>query len=164
MLPRKLGGILILSVLILSGCTAGQMPVSEKPKEEALSIAAFFQTEDGSALQGGAACFSFAGKEHSYPLDGSGAFRVSGLPRNGDVSVTVFDQQQRRRSAMTLSFSQCAVIDATTDEDRVGHIAVRRDTGEVALRFVLKRDGFLQCTLWLTDADLPQKDMTEKGD
>lgn len=86
---------------------------------------------------------------------------VSGLPRSGKLLLTLFDPQQEVQGAMTLSFDRGAVIDAITSQDGVGHIIVRNDTSEVALIFILTKDGTLQCTLWLertasSNVDHPQ--------
>lgn len=136
-------GAALLSLLLLSGCSAA--PPREQP--DSLCVSARFQAESGDALQGGAAQFS--GEESSHPLDSGGEIRASGLPRSGELLMTLFDQRQEVRGAMTLSLSEGAVIDATTGEDGVGHITIRRDTSEVALLFVLTEDGALRCTLWL---------------
>ena len=88
---------------------------------------------------------------------------VSGLPRSGELLLTLFDPQQEVQGVMTLSFDQGAVIDATTGQDGVGHITVRNDTSEVALIFILTEDGTLQCTLWLERTVPPNTDHPQKG-
>ena len=152
-------GIALLLLLLLSGCASIDTASPEKTEEDALSIAALFQTENGDTLNGSAACFTTEADSDHCQVDSEGVVSVSGLPRSGELLLTLFDPQQ---GAMKLSFDQGAVIDATTGQDGVGHITVRNDTREVALIFILTEDGTLQCTLWLertvpSNADHPQK-------
>lgn len=72
------------------------------------------------------------------------------LPRNGSFMLALLDRQEQTQGTMRLSFSEGAVIDATTGKDGIGYVMVSRDTDEVALYFVLTDDGELQCTLWLS--------------
>lgn len=145
---QKIGALLLL-LLLLSGCSGiGASPPAEAGKEE-LSVAALFQTESGDTLHGGAVCLSTETDSDYCQVDTDGTASISGLPRSGELLLTLFDPQQEVQGAMTLFFDQGAVIDATTGEDGVGYITVREDTGEVALLFVLTEDGALQCTLWL---------------
>lgn len=150
-------GAALLSLLLLSGCSAA--PPREQP--DSLCVSARFQAESGDALQGGAAQFS--GEESSHPLDSGGEIRASGLPRSGELLMTLFDQRQEVRGVITLFFGQGAVIDATTDEDGVGHITVRDDTEEVALLFTLTEDGGLTCALRLPRADPPEEAAPRRG-
>lgn len=158
---RKMGTALLPILILLSGCAAPGISLPEAASGEALSISAWFQMEDGDALQGSAAQFSV--QETSYPLDSGGRINVPGLPRSGELLMTLFDQRQEVQGVMTLSFDQGAVIDATTGEDGVGHITVRDDTDEVALLFVLDENGSLTCTLWLKQADSPGEGVPQKG-
>lgn len=146
---KRLKAALISAMLLLSGCAGSGAPPAEPP--DTLSVSARFQTEDGDALQGGSAQFST--REGSFPLDEEGEIRVQGLPRNGEVTMTL--QRQEEQAAMALSFSEGAVMDATTGEDGVGHITVREDADEIALLFLSDGDGALTCTLWLTRDALP---------
>lgn len=156
----KMGAVLPL-LLLLSGCAGiGAAP----PAEAELSVAALFQTENGDALRGSAVCFSTETSRDCRQVGNDGIASISGLPRSGELLLTISDPQQEVQGAMTLFFDQGAVIDAATSEDGVGYITVREDTGEVALLFVLKENGTLQCTLWLartlpTNAELPQEDV-----
>lgn len=158
---QKIGGVLLL-LLLLSGCSGiGAAPPAEADEEE-LSVAALFQTERGDTLHGSAVCFSTETSRDYCQVNHDGTASISGLPRSGELLLTLFDSQQEVQGAMTLFFDQGAVIDATTGEDGVGYITVREDTGEVALLFVLTENGALQCTLWLaktlpTNTELPQK-------
>ncbi len=127
-------------------------PIEEAPSGAAankLTIAASFLREDGSALCGSKARFSFEETSVEHPLEDSGELKVSGLPRSGELTLTVLDRQEREQGAMALSVSEGAVIDAATDESGVGHITLRRDTEEVALLFTLRDDGSLLCALRL---------------
>lgn len=155
-------GAALLTLLFLSGCAGMDAAPAEEAEEDKLSIAALFQTESGDALHGSVAHFSTGAKSKQHHVSSDGTVSVSGLPRRGELRLTLFDRQQEVQGAMTLSLSEGAVIDATTGEDGIGHITVRNDTSEVALIFVLTEDGALQCTLWLAgpvsaDTDPPQK-------
>ena len=143
---QKMGAMLLL-LLFLSGCS--NMDTAPSEQEDEISIEALFQTEGGDALHGSAAYFSTETNSNYCQVGNDGRVSVTGLPRNGELLLTLFDQRQEVLGIMTLSFGQGAVIDATTSEDGVGHITVRNDTNEVALIFVLTEDGTLQCTLWL---------------
>ena len=150
-------------LLLLCGCPAAVQESSppEETKDE-IAIAASFRQEDGIDLCGSTIRFAFGGNSINYPLGNDGECIIPGLPRVGDLGVTVFDQQERIQGAMTLSLSEGAVIDAATDDSGVGHIILRRDIDEVSLVFVLKNDGSLLCALWLTypgplQFDLPQE-------
>ncbi len=156
-------GIALLLLLFLAGCTGMGTAPLEKTEEEGLSIAALFQTENGDALRGSAACFSTEAASEHCQVDSEGIVSVSGLPRSGELRLTLVDPQQKEQGAMTLSFGQGAVIDASTGENGVGHFTVRDDTSEVALIFVLTEDGTLQCTLWLEGTVPPNADYPQKG-
>lgn len=153
----------LLALFLLSGCAGMGTASSGETDEGGLSIAALFQTESGDALYGGAAHFSTETKSDSCQLNSDGTVSVSGLPRNGDLLLTLFDWQQNVQGAMKLSFSEGAVIDASTGEDGVGHITVRSDTNEVALVFILTEEGVLQCTLWLANTGPSYTDLPQKG-
>ena len=76
------------------------------------------------------------------------------LPRNGSFMLAPLDRQEQTQGTMRLSFSEGAVIDATTGKDGIGYVMVSGDTDEVALYFILTDDGELQCTLWLSRPEL----------
>ncbi len=146
---QKMGAVLLLLLLLLSGCAGIGAEPPEKDDEDEISVSALFQTENGDALHGSAACFSTEAHSEHCQVDSEGIANISGLPRSGELLLTLFDQQQEVQGAMTLYFDQGAVIDATTGQDGIGHITIRNDTSEVALIFILEEDGSLQCTLWL---------------
>ena len=89
-----------------------------------------------------------------YPLSDT-ALAFPNLPRNGSLMLALLDRQEQTQGTMRLSFSEGAVIDATTGKDGVGYVMVSGDTDELALYFILTDDGELQCTLWLSHPDLP---------
>lgn len=150
------------AVLLLSGCagTVREEPADTSAKD--VAIAASFSREDGIALCDSTVRFSYGESLTDYPLDDNGELRASGLPRDGDLSLTVLDQQEQARGGMTLSLSEGAVIDATTDAGGVGHITLRKDTDEVKLLFVLKNDGSLLCSLQLTEPDSKSFDLLQE--
>lgn len=153
----------MLLLLLLSGCAGMGAWSPEKTEEDELSIAALFQTESGDTLCGSAVNFSAEADSESCQVDSEGIASVSGLPRSGELLLTLFDPQQEIQGAMTLALDQGAVIDATTGENGVGHITIRNDTREVALIFVLTENGTLQCTLWLERTVPFQGDHLERG-
>ena len=156
-------GVALLLLLLLSGCTGIDAASYEKEGGDELSIAAVFQTESGNALHGSASYFSTETSSDHYQVDSDGTASIPGLPRNGELLLTLFDQRQEVQGTIMLSFSEGAVIDAMTDEEGVGHITVRNDTSEVALMFVLTEDGTLRCTLWLARTVPAGTDFTQKG-
>lgn len=143
--------IVIGLLLLLCSCSSApqKSPLPEETETE-IAIATPFRQEDEIDLRGSTICFAFGGNSINYPLGDDGECIISGLLRVGDLVLTVFDRQERIQGAMTLSLSEGAVIDATTDDSGVGHIILRGDTEEVALVFILKSDGSLLCTLRLT--------------
>ena len=134
----------------------------ENAKDD-LTLMAGFSKEDGIALGGNTVRLSSGESGRDYPLDGSGKLQITGLPRNGDLFLTVLDPQGQAAGKMTLSISEGAVIDATTGEDGIGHITLRRDTDVIALSFSLLEDGSLQCSLWLTQSDGHNRTLSQEG-
>lgn len=159
---QKMGASLLL-LLLLSSCSGiGAAPPAETGGEE-LSIAALFQTESGDTLRGSAVCFSTETGSDQCQVDDDGTASITGLPRNGELLLTLFDPQQEAQGTMTLFIGQGAVIDAATGEDGVGHITVREDTDKISLMFVLTENGALQCTLWLAETDTSDTELPQKG-
>ena len=163
----KKGGIrtpvLMGLLLLLCGCSGAALkdPPPEESKNE-IAIEASFRQEDGIDLCGSTVRFAFGERRVDLPLGDDGECTIPGLPRVGDLMLTVLDRQEQIQGTMTLSLSEGAVIDAATDESGVGHVLLREDTEEVALAFVLKNDGSLLCALRLTrpgplNFDLPQE-------
>lgn len=150
---HKIGAALVL-LLLLSGCGTPGALSPEPAEEDSLSLSALFRTETGAPLEGCAAQFSAGETGGRCPLDDRGEVTISGLPRSGELHLTLLDRQESVQGAMVLAFSEGAVTDAATGEDGVGHITVRRDTREVALTFLLAEDGALRCVLRL-EADHP---------
>ncbi len=155
--------VLPLLLLLLSGCAGiGAAPPAEAGREE-LSVAALFQTESGDTLHGSAVRLSTETGSDYCQVRHDGTASISGLPRSGELLLTLFDPQREVQGAMTLFLDQGAVIDATTSEDGVGYITIREDTGEVALLFVLTESGALQCTLWLAGTPSPHGEPPVEG-
>lgn len=144
--------LLFLGVLfVLYGCvrTGGDETPEEEPPEDSVFVEASFRQEDGEALGESTVRVSTEEDSADYPLDGSGALAVSGLPRSGTLTLTVLDGQERVRGATNLTFSEGAVIDASTDSGGDGHITLKHDTREIALVFLLQEDGTILCALRL---------------
>jgi len=137
------------AVLLLPGCIGAAREETADVSESEVAIEASFSREDGTDLCGSTVRFSFEESSTDYSLGENGEVRTSGLPRTGELFLTVLDRQERVQRGMTLSFSEGEVIDATTDESGIGHITLRKDTEEVKLLFVLKNDGSLLCSLQL---------------
>ena len=78
------------AVLLLSGCAA--MDAAPPEEGDEISIEALFQTENGDALHGGAACFSTETDESYCQVGSDGTASVAGLPRNGELLLTLFDR------------------------------------------------------------------------
>lgn len=135
--------LFMLSLLCFAGCSR----TVEQP--DSLAVTAAFVREDRSPLSGNTVRLSLGEDGSEYQLDAEGTLRASGLPRNGELLLTLLDQRQDVQGAMTLSFNQGAVTDAATDEDGVGHITVRSGADEVSLVFTLAENGTLLCALWL---------------
>ena len=115
----------------------------------------------GTTFSEGIIQLSDGGHILEYPLSDA-ALAFPDLPRNGSFMLVLLDRQEQTQGTMRLSFSEGAVIDATTGKDGVGYVMVSGDTDEVALYFILTEDGELQCTLWLSHPDLPPDGLPPK--
>lgn len=144
--------LLFFGVLfILYGCAhiGGEETPEAASPEDGVCVDASFRREDGEALRESTVRVSTEEHSDDYPLDGSGALAVSGLPRSGTLTLKVLDAQERVRGATNLTFSEGAVIDASTDSGGDGHITLKHDTREIALVFLLQEDGTILCALRL---------------
>ena len=146
--------LLFVGVLVvLSICVRinDEVPPDTESLEGGVSIQASFRREDGGPLDESTVRVSTEEDSADYPLDG-GALAVSGLPRSGTLTLTVLDGQERVRGVTNLTFSEGAVIDASTDSGGDGHITLKQDTKEIALVFLLQEDGTILCALRLDQA------------
>ncbi len=139
-------------VLILFGCSAetSEDGSAEDADSTAVTIAATFKREDGTALAGGAIRFSDNENSADYQLDENGELKLSGLPREGELTVTVLDQQAQPQETIALSFSKGSVIDVVSDGDGTGHVTIKEDTEEIALRFTVCEGDSIRCDLQLS--------------
>jgi len=140
-------------LLILFACTdtSRESPSPVGTDENSVTVTASFRQEDGTALCDCTIRISSENQSVDRTLDRNGETKVSGLPRTGSVALTVLDQREQPQGAMSLSFTEGAVIDAVTDDSGNGHVTLKKDTEEVALAFLLKSDGTLQCALRLEE-------------
>lgn len=143
------GALLVLSICVRM---SGGVPPDTESLESGVSMEASFRREDGEALRESTVRVATETGSADYPLDGSGALEVSGLPRSGTLTLTVLDRQDRIRGATNLTFSEGSVIDASTDSGGDGHITLKQDTREIALAFLLQEDGTILCALRLERA------------
>lgn len=152
-------------LLTMCGCagTVEEKPASINTGKNGVAITALFQQEDGTALCGSTIRLSMGENSIDHALDYSGELKVSGLPRDSIFTLSVLDRQEQAQGIMPLVFSQGAVIDAATDENGTGRITLKEDTEEIALTFILKSDGSLQCTLRLAQLALPGADQLREA-
>ena len=141
--------VAIILLLTLYGCA--KRTEETPPPMDDFALSASFHQEDGIALCGSTVRFSYGEYSTDHSLDDA-----------GDLRLTLFDWQEEKQGAMTLSFSEGAIIDATTDASGVGRITLRRDTDEVALLFTLRKDGSLFCALWLTEPDISNLNLSQE--
>lgn len=142
----------IFLLLFPGGCSRTVEQTDTSADTGGLTMKASFGREDGTSLSDCTVRFSDGENSADYQSDQNGTLTVSGLPGEGELTVSVLDGQEEPRGTVTLSFSQGAVIDAVTDEDAVGHITLKEDTREIALTFTLCDDGALQCELRLSES------------
>lgn len=155
--------LLVMLFLLWGGVYISETRKPPEDKNHDLTVIAEFSREDGRSLTENTVRFSSGEEGTDHPLNENGELRISGLPRQGNLLLSVFDDQGQTLGAMTLSFSEGAVIDATTGEDGVGYITLRDDTDVVALFFLMAEDGSLQCQLWLTYSYPPTPRLQRKG-
>lgn len=138
-------------LLFPGGCSRTVEQTDSGADASGLTMRASFEREDGTSLSECTVRFSDGENSADYLSDQDGALTVSGLPREGKLTVTVLEGREEPRGTVTLSSSQGAVIDAVTDEDSVAHITLKKDTREIALRFTLYDDNTLGCELRLSE-------------
>lgn len=143
--------LFIILLLLFAGCiyTVTQYAAPLKEGEESIALLAGFSQEDGSPLGSSTVRLSSETGGTDYPLDEGGGVWITGLPKCGELLLTVFDAQEQAVGTITLVFDQGAVIDAATGSDGIGYITLRKDTDVIALSFSLLGDGSLQCDLRL---------------
>ena len=153
----------MFTILLLLLCCCIRTVEQNQPAQEEgdFSVMAGFAHEDGTTFSEGIIQLSDGGDILEYPLSDA-ALAFPDLPRNGSFMLVLLDRQEQTQGTMRLSFSEGAVIDATTGKDGVGYVMVSGDTDEVALYFILTEDGELQCTLWLSHPDLPPDGLPPK--
>lgn len=125
--------------------------------ENTLTVMAELSWLEGSPLRCDMVQLSFGDTDSNYRMGAAEVFQISGLPRSGEVLLSVLDQQKRPLGTMTLSLSEGAVIDAVTGEDGIGHIMLREDTEVLPLSFSLTDSGSIQCGLWLTKPEFTEQ-------
>ena len=157
----------LLACLLLAGCGRTPTPADGESDTPAaaleyapfpeletpggtVAVFARFRSARGEALPAGTACLAVEDASASFPLDSQGEIRVSGLPREGTVDLTLYDEEDRAQGHTTLLFSLGAVIDASTDEAGDGYVTTRADTEAVALQFTVS-GGTLRCALRLDE-------------
>ncbi len=157
--------LFIILLLLFAACIhiVKNNVASPEDTQDDLTLMAEFSREDGIALGDITVRLSSGEGGMDYLLDGSGKLQITGLPRHGELFLTVLDPQGQAVGTMTLSISEGAVIDATTSEDGIGHITLRRDTDIIAISFSLLDDGSLQCGLWLTQSDGHNRNLSQEG-
>lgn len=128
------------------GAASGSAEVSE-----GMALNAHFQREDG-VLPENVVRVSVGGDSADYPLDENGDLRVSGLPKSGEITLTLLDQEGKKLAAILLRVSIGQVIDASTDENGIGHVTLKESTQEVALDFTWKEEEGLVCSLRLSQS------------
>ena len=163
---RVLPAAALAACLLLGGCEEAEVSAGEEsagipvtaleyeafPEQElsgdSVAVSARFRSKSGEVLSEGEAKLTVEETCASFPLDEAGEIRVSGLPRDGTVDLTICDGMNRERGHTTLHFSTGAVIDASTDEAGDGYVTTRTDTEAVALQFTVGEES-IRCALRL---------------
>lgn len=143
--------LFITFMLFLGSCSRTVEQTADSADASGLTMRAAFEEENGTPLSNCTVRFSDGENSADCQADQDGALTVSGLPEEGELTVTVLGSQEESRGTVTLSFSRGAVIDAVTDENAVGHVTLKEDTREIALRFTLCDDSTLGCALQLSE-------------
>ena len=158
---RALLGIMAGLCLLFCGCAGTveeiQVPnhapsASSRPAaRDDLALSAGFQGTDGQILSLGSALLQVGETDTQYPLDQWGRADFSGLPREGELWLSLLDREDREVGRAPLLISTGEVIDASSDGEGVGYVTVREDTPRVELVFILTGEGRLICALQLED-------------
>lgn len=149
--------------LFFSACagTVEKIPACDQPEQNVdaapdtgaeskeLAVCARFQREDGVVFSAGCVRLFEGDASVDYALDQAGELRLTGLSRTEDLSMYLLDAVGRELCHTTIHFSTGALIDASTDQRGDGYVTVRKDTGQVNLRFTLLHTGSMQCALVL---------------
>lgn len=141
---------LLLILFTLGSFIGAKETKAASPTENTLTVMAELSWPEGPPLRSDMVRLSFGDTGSNYQLGAAEVFQISGLPRSGEVLLSVLDRQKRPLGTMTLSLSEGAVIDAVTGEDGIGHIMLRKDTEVLPLSFSLTGSGSIRCGLWLT--------------
>ena len=158
---RALLGIMAGLCLLFCGCAGtveriqvpnDTLPASSRPAaRDDLALSAGFQGTDGQTLSRGSALLQVGETDTQYPLDQWGRADFSGLPREGELWLSLLDREDREVGRAPLLISTGEVIDASSDGEGVGYVTVREDTPRVELVFILTGEGRLICALQLED-------------
>ena len=138
-------------LLFLCACSITLNKESVQPaSENALTLTANFQRQDGSPIHEMQADFYSEQVQDTSSLDEQGSTSFTHAPRNGEATLTLRDGG-REVSRISLQFVTASVTDASTDADGVGHISVKADAAQLHLLLTLDDDEQLQCSLYLCD-------------
>lgn len=143
--------LFIFLLLFSGGCSRTVEQTDGSGDAGGLTVSAAFEREDGTSLSDCTVRFSDGENSADYQPAEDGTLAVSGLPGEGELTVTALDGREEPLGTVTLRFSRGAVIDAVTDENAVAHVTLKEDTREIALRFTLYDDNTLGCELQLSE-------------
>ncbi len=151
------GALFTACFLILCACadivkedSASAGETSAAPEAAEVVVNAQFQREDGGELSQTYIQILTGEYDRICALDENEQARLSGLPREGEATLTLLDAGQQPLGSMTLYFTTGAVVDASTDADGDGHIVLKEETRELALTFILYEDRSMVCVLRLS--------------